>query len=299
MPSRSSGTKPTPASNALRASPFASARACDRDRAARARPQPGDRLAQLALPVAGHAGDGDDLTRRHGEARPLHRGQAAVAVDPEPFDLEHRLAPGAVRAGRRARRSSTSWPTISAASEAGVAPAAGAVAMQPAAPQHGDAVGDRHHLVQLVRDEDDRPALCRHLAQRLEERVRLLGREHRGRLVEDQDPRVLVERLEDLDALALADRELPDPRMRVDRQAVALGELADLPLDRSRVDDEMAADAARVAEDDVLGDREALDQAELLVHHADAGVDRLPRRGEAHRLAPQHDLALVRRGRGR
>ena len=52
-----------------------------------------------------------------------------------------------------------------------------------------------------------------HRAQRLEERVGLLRREHRGRLVHDQDPRLAVERLQDLDALLLADRELPDRRL--------------------------------------------------------------------------------------
>ena len=40
----------------------------------------------------------------------------------------------------------------------------------------------------------------------------LLRREHGGRLVQDQNARVAVERLEDLDALLLADRELPDLR---------------------------------------------------------------------------------------
>ena len=46
--------------------------------------------------------------------------------------------------------------------------------------------------------------------------VGLLRREHGGRLVEDQDPRLAVERLQDLDPLLLADRELPDARARVD-----------------------------------------------------------------------------------
>ena len=49
-----------------------------------------------------------------------------------------------------------------------------------------------------------------HRAERGEERHRLLRREHRGRLVHDQDARLAVERLQDLDALLLADRELPD-----------------------------------------------------------------------------------------
>ena len=45
------------------------------------------------------------------------------------------------------------------------------------------------------------------------------GRQHRGRLVEDEDVRAPVERLEDLDALLLADRDVLDPRVGVDGEA--------------------------------------------------------------------------------
>ena len=71
----------------------------------------------------------------------------------------------------------------------------------------------------------DRP-LGDHLRQRGEQRLALLRRQHRGRLVEDQDARAAVQRLQDLDALALADRQLADPRVRVDRQAEALRHVA-------------------------------------------------------------------------
>ena len=48
------------------------------------------------------------------------------------------------------------------------------------------------------------------------------------------------------------------------------------------------------AEDDVLGDRHHRDEHEVLVHHADPGVDRVTRRADPERLAAQPDLALVR-----
>ena len=47
------------------------------------------------------------------------------------------------------------------------------------------------------------------------------------------------------------------------------------------------------AEHDVLGDREHRHQHEVLVHHADAGPDRVARALEPHRLAVDEDLALV------
>ncbi len=177
---------------------------------------------------------------------------------------------------------------MSDASDCAVAPAVGTVVDRLSRPQHGDAVGDGHHLVQLVRDEDDRPSLGGDLAQRQEQRVGLLRREHRGRLVEDEDTRVLVEGVEDLDALLLADTELPHVRVRVDRQVVALAERAHLGLDGARVDPEAAAGAALVAEHEILGDGEPLDEPEVLVHHAHAGVDRVAGRGEGDALAGEH-----------
>ena len=165
---------------------------------------------------------------------------------------------------------------------------------RPTAAQHCHAVGDRLHLVELVRDEDDGLPLLGHRAERLEERLGLLRREHCGRLVHDQDARVAVERLQDLDALLLADRELPDPRLRIDREPVALAQLLDALLGGARMtQDDAATLAAVVAEDDVLRDRERLDQPEVLVHHADPRVERVARRVEADPLAPELDLTLV------
>ena len=57
---------------------------------------------------------------------------------------------------------------------------------------------------------------------------------------------------------------------------------------------ERAAFAAVIAEDDIFGDGERLDQPEMLVHHADPGVQRIGRRVEVHGTAVEQDLALVR-----
>ena len=59
------------------------------------------------------------------------------------------------------------------------------------------------------------------------------------------------------------------------------------------MDEEPATLTAVVAEHDVLGDGERLDEPEVLVHHADAGVEGIPRRMEVHLLAVELDLALV------
>ena len=64
------------------------------------------------------------------------------------------------------------------------------------------------------------------LAQVVEERVDLLGHQHGGGLVEDEDLGAAVEHLEDLHALPLADPEILDERVGVDAEPVPLGDLA-------------------------------------------------------------------------
>jgi len=67
--------------------------------------------------------------------------------------------------------------------------------------------GDREHLVQLVRDEQDGEPFGLELAQVAEQLVDLLRHQHRGGLVQDEDAGPAVEHLEDFDPLPV-----PDPR---------------------------------------------------------------------------------------
>src|SRR3546814_10746846 len=85
--------------------------------------------------------------------------------------------------------------------------------------QHGDAVGHRHHLVELMRDEDDGEPFGHHRLQRCEQGLDLPGRQAGGRLGENKDAGAAVERLKDLEALALADREVAPEAPRTDSEA--------------------------------------------------------------------------------
>ena len=163
---------------------------------------------------------------------------------------------------------------------------------QLAPAQHGDAVGDLEHLVELVADEDDREPLVGQGAEDLEQLARLLGRQHRGRLVEDEDVRLAVERLEDLDALLLPDGDVLDERIRVDREAERPGELLH-PGSRRPVVEQDPVPARLDPEDDVLRHRHHRDEHEVLVHHPDAVLDRVLRRVEGDVLAANPDLTLV------
>ena len=100
--------------------------------------------------------------------------------------------------------------------------------------QDRHAVGDREDLGQLVGDEDHRPPGGGHVAHAGEEPIGLLRREHGGRLVENEDLCAAVEGFQDLDPLALPERQLPDPRPRIDGHLEAIGRLGNRLLDCPR-----------------------------------------------------------------
>ncbi len=111
--------------------------------------------------------------------------------------------------------SSTGRPTMSEASSALLAVGLG-LADDLAAADHGDPVGDLADLAELVGDEDDGGPALAELAHGLHQLVGLLGRQDGGRLVEDQDPGIAGERLDDLDALLDAHGEVLDDGIGVD-----------------------------------------------------------------------------------
>ena len=188
--------------------------------------------------------------------------------------------------------SCTFRPTIIAASSSSVADG-GLSADHRAAAQHGDRVRDRLDFLELVRDEDDGRAAVLELPDDAEQVFGLGRGEHRGRLVEDQHGRVPDQRLDDLDPLLDADRQVLHQRVRVDLEPVAPGQLAHVAAGLAPV--EQAGRAGFLhAEGDVLRDREHGHEHEVLVHHPDAGRDGVLRRVELGLLAVEQDLALVR-----
>ncbi len=179
-------------------------------------------------------------------------------------------------------RSCTFRPTISAASSSSVADG-GRLADHRAAAQHGDRVRDGLDFLELVRDEDDRRAAVLELPDDPEQVLGLGRGQHRGRLVEDQHGRLPDQCLDDLDPLLDADRQVLHQGVRVDLQAVAVGELAHVLARLAPV--EQAGGAGLLdAEGHVLRDGEHGHEHEVLVHHADAGRDGVLGRVELDRL---------------
>ena len=88
-------------------------------------------------------------------------------------------------------------------------------------------LGKREHLREPVRDVEDRDALGGEPSQRHEQQIRLLRRQHGGRLVHDDELRLLQQAADDLHPLPLADGEVGDAGSRIERQAIFARNLPD------------------------------------------------------------------------
>ena len=230
-------------------------------------------LDQLVLAVAGDPRDSEDLARTDIEADPLDGLVSAVVRDMQVRDDESRLG--------RVRFTAVDDELDVAADHQRRQIVLVGLRRNPRAhhlapPDDRDPVGDLEHLVQLVADEDDRVTLGGEASEDLEDLLGLLRRQHGGRLVEDEDPCLPVERLEDLHPLLPADRQRADLDIGVDVEPEPLAELDDpaiglVPIEEDRVRHRL------LAEEDVVGDRQHRDQHEVLVDHADPARDRVGR----------------------
>ena len=173
-----------------------------------------------------------------------------------------------------------------------VSSAVGQVPTLPAVAQHGDPVGDREDFLQVVRDEEDGQALAR------------AGRAAPGRADRSRRERAAVgssrtriahppaQRLGDLDLLPLADGQAGDRRARIEVETEVLpaGSRARRSMPRRSIQGPMPR---LMAERQVLGDRERLDEVQLLVDDADALGERGGRIAEPDLPAVDLDPARV------
>ena len=158
--------------------------------------------------------------------------------------------------------------------------------------QDGDAVGDVQHLTHLVADKDDGFSFADELFHDGEQTLDLDVRQRRGRLVQNQQLRAVVERLQDLHALLRADGDLRNQLVQLHVQPVFFRQREDLLPPRLPVDKDTLG--IPVAEDHVFKHGHRLDQHEVLMHHADAELDRLAGRLDPHLPAVEKDRPLRR-----
>ena len=252
------------------------------------RTKPGDGLGKFALTVPVDPGDAEDLSLPDGERDAAQLGQLLLAGDEDVLHGEGDL-PLRRRDGRAAEEDLA--PHHQARQLGSGCRGSRHRRDVLSSPHHGDPVADREHFLQLVGDEDDGLAPLFHRAQNAEELFGFLGCEHGGRLVEDEDLRAPVERLDDLDALGLPDGDLLHLFIRMHAESVGLRIVFDFVEGRLPVD---APSPPRFkAEDDVLQHRHLADEHELLVHHADPEPDRLFRRQRRIRFSLDGDAPLL------
>ena len=202
----------------------------------------GDGADELGLAVAVDAAEPEDLAGAQLEREVLHAEEALRVAHVEMLDREEDLAGLGGRLvdvevhlaadhhlGHALLARSSATPTV---------------LDQPAPPQ--DRAGAATSFISLSLCVMRRTVLPSptSLPHDPHELVDLLGREHGGGLVEDEDLGVAVEHLEDLDALLHADRDVLDLGLGIDVEAVELGELADAARGLPAVDHE-AGRAAR------------------------------------------------------
>src|ERR1700730_11586637 len=170
------------------------------------------------------------------------------------------------------------------------------LADHPAPANHGNAVRDLENLVQLVADEDDRAAVFREVSQKYEDLLSLTRSEHCGGLIKDQDLRIAVEHLEDLDPLLLPHRQGFDLGVRVELKPELPSKVSDVTARLPLVEKDRIRHGLR-PEDDVLGHGQDRDEHEVLVHHLDAASYRVGRPGDANRRPVDKDLAFIGYGK--
>ena len=181
---------------------------------------------ELGLAVAVDAGDADDLAGPHLEGDALEPLRARGRRAPEVVDASTAPPASPALLSTREQHLAADHQPRELAS---VAPAAGTRPDILPRRSTRDPVGDLQHLVELVADEDDRHPLARQLRRMPNSSIASCGVSTAvgsSRMRMSAPP---VQRLEDLDALLLADRDVLDARRRVDREAERLGELLDPP----------------------------------------------------------------------
>ena len=156
--------------------------------------------------------------------------------------------------------------------------------------QDADPVANLHHLFQLVADEHDGRAAGGQPPERHHQFTRLLRRQDRGGLVQNEHLGATAQGADDLHALLLTDRQVGHQCLRIQRQADALGIGHGLPL---KVAHRHALQERGLADRVVLGHRQGRHQHEMLVHHADTVGERLLRAIDGHGAAVDEDAPAV------
>ena len=144
----------------------------------------GEDFDELALAVAGHPGNADDLAAADRQGHVAHRRLAAVVERMQVLDVEPWRAE---LAGARRLHRQFLGADHGARHGVGVQILDVPLPRQFAAPQDGHFVGECHDLAEFVSDHQNcQNAARHHVAQHAEHFVGLTGGKHRSRLIKDE-----------------------------------------------------------------------------------------------------------------
>ena len=158
--------------------------------------------------------------------------------------------------------------------------------------QHTATVGHLHDLGQLVGDEQDALPLGGQIFHNVHQFLNLLGGEHGGGLVKDQDFVVPIQHFQNLGALLHAHRDILNEGVRVHGQAVFFRQGDNLLPGLVLL--QKSALGGLHPQDDVVQYAEALHQLEVLVDHADAQGVGIVGVVDLHLFSVLADLTLLR-----
>ena len=150
------------------------------------------------------------------------------------------------------------------------------------------------NLFQTVGNIEDAHALVRQRVDDLEKVLAFQIRQRGGRLIENEQGGIQRQPLENFHDLPLGDAEIFNDIVGADREAVTVDDCLHLPGALTLV--EQTEPAARLAtEQNIFGDGQRRDEAQLLEHRADAKIPRVAARADLYALAVVEYLAVVQR----
>ena len=156
--------------------------------------------------------------------------------------------------------------------------------------QDRDPVADLQNLVQLVGNNDDALPVFLHPAKHVKQPGDLLGRQHGGRFIQDQDIRAAVQHLDNLHRLFFGNGHVIDLLGRIQPETVPFRNLGHLGIDCLQV----VFFFGFIAEHNVFGSRKQIHQFEMLMDHADLVVKRVLGGADHNFFPADQDLAFVR-----
>ncbi len=161
--------------------------------------------------------------------------------------------------------------------------------------QYRAAIGDRHDLVELMRDIDDGRALRAHARQHGEQPRDFMLLEGGGRLVENEDAALPVERPADGDQLALGERERSHRAIDVGRKIELCQDCARVGAHAGAVDQGERPKLAdrQIAERNIFSNRERRHKPQFLRDRDDASRDCIMRAREVAGYAVHLDLPAI------